>query len=502
MTGTLAHNAILLCEIGLLACAVSLLVRIVRRRRDLPLPPGPPGLPIVGNILLMNPDKGWEEFEQWSKIYDCDLISLGGLGQRMIVANTYSSAKAILERLNMSDRPRSMSMGELAGWKRTTVMHPYDDVWKLQRRYLHQTLGSRAGLRKYDELREAAAARFVKGLLDDTQSLEEQCHIFTSDVMLRIAYGYKSVGHDPMIQMAEKALQSSSEFTSPGTWLVDVLPILQYVPAWVPGSRLRSAVETERQNMHTLFDIPFEWVKTEIAKGKVSQSFTGELLSQLDMTPEGEMERGHLPVNQTTWTVYAFFKLMCSHRDVQERAQAEIDNVVGPDRLPAVSDMAMLPYTYACCLEILRYHIVAPFGLPHRAAAADTYGGCHIPAGATVFPNAWAISRDENEYPQPHVFNPARFVGEKQQRNPHDWAFGFGRRICPGRILADESIFIACATALATMDFAPKMRNGRPVPIDLSQMAGLVSLPTPFEYEAKARSERARALIDDAVMAH
>ena len=76
-------------------------------------------------------------------------------------------------------------MGELAGWNRATVLHYYDDVWKLQRRYLHQVLGTRAGLRKYDDLRKGAAARFVKGLIDSPGSLEEQCHMWASFIHSR-----------------------------------------------------------------------------------------------------------------------------------------------------------------------------------------------------------------------------------------------------------------------------------------------------------------------------
>ncbi|KAL1686763.1 cytochrome P450, partial [Schizophyllum commune] len=367
MAAMLTHDATLLCEFGLAGLVVCLLVRVVRRKQSLPLPPGPPGIPFVGNILLMSPNKGWVDFEHWSKTYDSDLISLTGLGQQIIVANTYASSKAVLDRLNLSDRPHSVSMGELAGWNRATVLHYYDDVWKLQRRYLHQVLGTRAGLRKYDDLREGAAARFVKGLIDSPGSLEEQCHIYTTDLMLRIAFGYKTIGHDPMIQMAERALESSSEFTTPGTWLVDVLPVLRYLPSWIPFSKLHSAVETEKRNIHTLFDVPFDWVKREIASGKPPQSFTGELLSQPDMTPEGELEvkwtAGTFLAagsHTTTWTMFAFFKLMAAHPDIQRRAQAEIDSVLGVERLP-VSDMDRLPYTYACGLETMRYHVVAPF---------------------------------------------------------------------------------------------------------------------------------------------
>ena len=69
MAAMLTHDATLLCEFGLVGLVVCLLVRVVRRKQSLPLPPGPPGIPFVGNILLMSPNKGWVDFEHWSKTY-------------------------------------------------------------------------------------------------------------------------------------------------------------------------------------------------------------------------------------------------------------------------------------------------------------------------------------------------------------------------------------------------------------------------------------------------
>lgn len=70
--------------------------------------------------------------------------------------------------------------------------------------------------------------------------------------------------------------------------------------------------------------------------------------------------------NQTAWTVYAFFKAMALYPDVQSRAQAEIDAVVGTSRLPRLSDRQKLPYIEAMVLECLRWHPVAPLGIHLR----------------------------------------------------------------------------------------------------------------------------------------
>ena len=85
----------------------------------------------------------------------------------------------------------------------------------------------------------------------------------------------------------------------------------------------------------------------------------------------------------------AFFLAMALYPDVQKRAQAELDAVIGPDRLPEFGDLQFLPYTQAVVRELLRWHVVTPIGVPHRAVSDDEYNGYLIPAGATVIANIW-----------------------------------------------------------------------------------------------------------------
>jgi cytochrome P450 len=60
-----------------------------------------------------------------------------------------------------------------------------------------------------------------------------------------------------------------------------------------------------------------------------------------------------------------FFLMMTLHPDVQRRAQAEIDRVVGKDRLTTIGDQTALPYTTAVIKEVLRFAPVVPTGTKH-----------------------------------------------------------------------------------------------------------------------------------------
>ena len=82
---------------------------------------------------------------------------------------------------------------------------------------------------------------------------------------------------------------------------------------------------------------------------------------------------------------------MSLNPDVQKKAQAELDAVVGPNRLPSHCDRASLPYVNAVLMESLRWHTVAPFGVPHCAGEDIEYRGYFIPKGSTFLTNVWYV---------------------------------------------------------------------------------------------------------------
>jgi cytochrome P450 len=74
---------------------------------------------------------------------------------------------------------------------------------------------------------------------------------------------------------------------------------------------------------------------------------------------------------------------------MQRKAQEEIDRVLGPGRLPTVADRGNLPYVDAVVKEVLRWHPVAPMGIPHMSVDDDTWEGFYIPKGSLIMPNIW-----------------------------------------------------------------------------------------------------------------
>jgi len=205
-------------------------------------------------------------------------------------------------------------------------------------------------------------------------------------------------------------------------------------------------------------------------------------------------------------TLQSFVLAMAVNQEAQRKARAELDRVVGTHRLPTFEDRSQMPYIDAICKEILRWQPVAPFAGPRATSTDDVYNGYFIPEGCTILPNAWLMLQDPDVYPEPHVFRPERYlVSEKGldvQRDPAKIAFGFGRRFCPGRHLAQNSIFITVASILSAFDILKATGpNGETMEPRVEYGLNIVRHPLPFECDIRPRSKTAEMLIVQAIEA-
>ena len=80
---------------------------------------------------------------------------------------------------------------------------------------------------------------------------------------------------------------------------------------------------------------------------------------------------------------------MALNPDIQKKAQAELDAVVGPNRLPDFDDQRSLVYVNAIVKEALRWQVVLPLSIPHMTMHDDEFRGYFIPAGTIILPNVW-----------------------------------------------------------------------------------------------------------------
>ncbi|KAG9133887.1 hypothetical protein Leryth_004611 [Lithospermum erythrorhizon] len=162
---------------------------------------------------------------------------------------------------------------------------------------------------------------------------------------------------------------------------------------------------------------------------------------------------------------------------VQQKAQEELDRVIGYERVMTESDFSNLPYLQCVAKEALRLHPPTPLMLPHRANANVKIGGYDIPKGSNVHVNVWAVARDPKMWKDPLEFRPERFLEEDVDMKGHDYRllpFGAGRRVCPGAQLGINLVTSMLGHLLHHFNWVPP--NGMTIKdIDMEENPGLVT---------------------------
>jgi len=236
------------------------------------------------------------------------------------------------------------------------------------------------------------------------------------------------------------------------------------------------------------------------------------LIERLPDEGDPQRSREEMIAKDVAWVAYAaggdttlssvqtLFLAMSLYPEVQKKAQAEIDAVIGPNRLPDFQDRPSLPYINAVVKESSRWNLVLPLGVPHMSTTDDEYNGFYIPKGTVLICNAWSILHDRKAFNSPQEFQPERYLKDGKLnpdvRDPDSAAFGFGRRICPGRHLSDSSLYSIVSCLLAVYDIKPPVDDqGHTLKLKPEFTSGLFTYPVPFKCIIKPRTPAAEALI-------
>ncbi|KAJ7729931.1 cytochrome P450 [Mycena metata] len=520
--------------LALASCVLYFTIRLFCTWRRKPLPPGPRGLPLIGNVFDVPKAREWLAFAEMGRKYGSDIISLNLAGDTVIVLNSLAATDALLDERSatFSDRPVFTMLNDLVGFHWHTGFMRYGPRWKAHRKvFIQQFQPSEVLLHRPAELQ---AARVLLGrLLDSPSKFERHFRHMAGMVILSTVYGIDiQPEDDPHVKIAEKALHAMASTGNRGSFLVDSLPFLQYVPDFFPGTGFQKLAREWRKIVAAMPQVPFDYVKRSRAAGTARSSIASRVLDDIEESRDSDQEGqeevlrnalgaaygGYLQfcvtllhdvvadpagADTTVSALGTFMLAMTIYPEVMRKAQAAVDAVVGSGRLPDFQDN--IPYIDAVVREVLRWHPVTPLAIPH-AATEDSYAykGYYIPAGAVVVGNSWAILQDEETFgPNTDQFIPERWLTEdgkinSAMREPSA-AFGFGRRICPGRDMAQWSIWICAVSILATFDITKALdENGVPIEPSGHYSSGLLCYPVPHECDIFPRSEAARALIRDA----
>ncbi|KAI0318125.1 cytochrome P450, partial [Amylostereum chailletii] len=393
---------------------------------------------------LQHPCIEWLTLTAWGKKH----VMVNVFGKKTCIINSAEVASELLasggSAKKYSERPNFVMVKELMGWDFNLGFMNLSNPTYLEHRQNFVQALSPKNSDAYMPIQTHETILLLQRLLESPARFEEHIKSSIGSVMMRTAFGYQPTENDPLVRIAEEAMHVMVKAGRPGAHLVDVLPILKYVPEWFPGAQFKRVAREGYKLAQELQNGAWSWATDQYEKGTAKESVFTFLMDKVARGADVKRVKEDCALLYATGTdtiassVLTFVLAMLHAPEVQRRAQEELDRVTGKGRLPTFEDSADLPYITAIAKESLRWESVTPLGLPHALKEDDIYAGYFIPAGTTVLANQWAMSHNESVYPDPMSFKPERFLHGEKVREPNTIAFGWGRRICPGRFLAEN----------------------------------------------------------------
>ncbi|KAF9537942.1 cytochrome P450, partial [Agrocybe pediades] len=419
------------------------------------LPPGPPRLASLLMEIKPSSTTPWKALASLSRRYG-PVMSFYRGSTPVVVLGTLKAATDFLEKKGgiYSSRPRNILAGEILSRNLRGVIMPYGKRWRNWRTLMQAGLGIESS-NKYKAVQSFESSILLHDLLNEENPNKYSAHFrrFAISVVFCMGYGRRiKYLDDPLVVKNQNATESNKIIyhSAPG-YLVESWPILLKLPRrlqWFARDAYKQR-EIEKEMCLAIWNE----VKKNVEEGTAMPSISKRALEKQDKFELDDLELAYgvaapfgAGVVTTLATLEFIVVALLNHPDVMHKVQAEVDNVVGRGRLPDFCDMDLLPYTRAVILETMRWRPITPLGLAHASISDDEYeDGRYIPSGTTMIPNIYAMSKDEEMFPSPEKFKPERYL-EVDKANPNSpnstFLFGFGRRICPGRHVALNSLFI------------------------------------------------------------
>ncbi|KAG6901347.1 hypothetical protein C0995_013206, partial [Termitomyces sp. Mi166 len=354
-----------------LTCLLHFALKWLNLRRT--MPPGPLGIPFIGNMHQMPSDKPWLKFAEWSRQYG-PVVSIFLGSTSIIVLGTAQAAWDLLEKRSefYSSRPRSIFMGELVSGGKRGLLRTNDDKWRRWRKLLHTCFHYRTA-QTYQDLQSMESKISLCEILERPQDYVRHLQRFAASVITTITYGVHVKSPDDWI--VKENMDTVNFFVKanvPGKFLVEGMPWLLKLPRKLQW--FRRTAEERRQYDEKLYLKLLNDARTRIKSGTMPDSLSTQVTESQKQNGMTDMEVAYTLATeekldnalQTTSSLETFILTMLHYPDAMKKAQAELDRVVGSDRMPEYGDKESLPYTNALIKETMRWRPVAAFGAaPH-----------------------------------------------------------------------------------------------------------------------------------------
>ncbi|XP_057520076.1 geraniol 8-hydroxylase-like [Amaranthus tricolor] len=451
------------------------------------LPPGPPTIPIFGNLFNLGSNPHISLTELSKKYGPLMTLQLGRVPT--VIITSASMAKEALQKndLSFSNRMVIDAVYAVNQYQNSVVWLPVSSPkWRNLRRICNSHVFSAGRLNASQCIR----MNKIKDLISYVEKCSEaniavdigQAAFTTTLNLLSNTFFSVDLG-DPNSEISRRFKEIIRDIMEDAGKpnFADYFPILKKIDP--QGIRRRMAI-----NFQKMIDL-FTSLMDERLEGKrPSDSIQGndvlDALLGINQEKTEEIAPSHIPnllvdlfgagTDTTSSTLeWAMAELLRNPKKMK-KAQKELRETIGTGNLINESDITRLPYLQTVVKETFRLHPAVPFLVPRRVHKDVRLFGYTVPKNAQVLVNVWAIGRDPDLWERPNSFEPERFMGSEIDVKGRDFElipFGAGRRICPGMPLAIRMIHLMLGSLIHGFDW--KLEGGiSPEKMDMTEKFG------------------------------
>jgi cytochrome P450 len=412
-------------------------------------PPGPPELPLIGTTRIFERDQLAAILDTVRKYGDVVSYRIGSQAM-FLVSHPDDIGQVVLTQ--QSKFMKGALTHELSSFLGRGLVTSEGRFWRRQRKIAAPSF-TRRHIERFADTMVECTQRALQSMHDGPRNVHGDMMEMTLDIVLHTVFGDAEV---PDITAVGPLVETMMEgFHRAHLSWRRLLPR-------VANQETFDALDSAGAQLDELF---FGIIaKRRQREGGYGDDLLGRLLAARDddgigMTDDqvrDEVATIFLAGHETTALSLSFtLLLLAQHPEVQAKAVAEVDAVLG-SRPATMADVASLPFIDAVIKESMRvYPPVYMFG---RQALEDVeIGGWVVPRGAQVLTPVWAIHRDARWYDDPETFAPQRWLDGLAERLPKYayLPFGGGARVCVGNHFATLEAVLGLATLLQHLRVRP-----------------------------------------------
>ncbi|XP_027078023.1 cytochrome P450 CYP736A12-like [Coffea eugenioides] len=450
-------------------------------------PPGPKGLPVIGNLHLLGKNPHHDLAKLAKKHGPLMYMRFGYVPA--IIASSPEAAEKFLKTYDQvfASRPYHEASWYVSYEQRNLTFGQYGPYWRNMRKLCILQLLSSHKINSFLPMRREEVGTLVKSLkqaASDGAAVDLSAAISSlgANMSCLMIFGKKYMDKDFDDRGFRDVIQEGLHVAAMPN-LGDYFPLL--------GVLDLQGLTRRFKDLAKVFDKFFEKIIDEHLQSqehKQTKDFVDIMMGIMQSgEAEFEFDRSHVKAilldllvasmdTSVTAVEWAISELL-RHPEAMRKLQKELEEKVGLERIVEESDIEGLEYLDMVIKESMRLHPVAPLLLPHESMEDCTVDDFHIQKKTRIIINIYTIGRDPNVWPDPETFNPERFKDSNIDLRGQDFRlipFGSGRRSCPGLQLGVLLVRFVLAQLVHCFNWE-LADNIQPTDLDMSEAFGLVT---------------------------